>query len=485
MSTQATLTKPEPTALKVGSLGTLLVAVIIGAASFGTVATRAAVPSDHSNPDWLTDLGGTLFFAADDAVSGRELWRSDGTEAGTHLVKDIVTGAEPGFPSSLTVLDATLYFRANFTDLWRSDGTEQGTTMLMASRPPQGDEGPDWVTGVAGALFFTANDGTAGTELWKTDGTTSGTRLVKDIRAGGAGSYPSRLTGVGDSVYFVADDGTSGRETCERLWMSDGSEAGTQPIEAIGLGGCRDLNWLIDVDGTLFFTVKGRELWMSDGTNVGTKSVGTEGPLKARSPIRELADVDGALFYVAADGKKGEALWVSDGTEAGTRLVKRLKARGARTSARDLTDIGGTLFFVTNHGKKGEELWSSDGTAAGTRLVKDIKSGPGGSRIRDLTDVDGRLFFTATDGKSGAEVWTSDGTAEGTVLLKDVRPGRAGSRESCCIGPEAGLTTVDDAFFFAADDGANGTELWMSDGTEEGTFLVKDIDPPGGPTSRS
>jgi ELWxxDGT repeat protein len=481
MSTQATLTQPQRNAFKVGSLRTLLAALIIGVALLGSEATRAAVPSDHSNPDWLTDLGGSLFFAADDAESGRELWRSDGTEAGTHLVKDIGTGAEPGFPSSLTVLDATLYFRANLTELWKSDGTEEGTTMLMASRPPQGDEGPDWFTGAAGALFFTANDGTAGTELWTTDGTTSGTRLVKDIRAGGAGSYPSRLTGIGDSVYFVADDGTSGRETCKRLWSSDGSEAGTQPIDAIGLGGCRDLNWLTDVDGTLFFTLKGRELWKSDGSEAGTKPVGAGSSTKAGSPIRELTDVDGALFYITDQGKKGQALWVSDGAETGTRRVKRLKARGARTSVGDLTDIGGKLFFVTNHGKKGRELWTSDGTAAGTRRVKDIKSGPRGARIRDLTDVDGRLFFTATDGRSGEEVWVSDGTPKGTMLLKDVRPGKPGSR--CCL--DSGLMVVDNDVFFAADNGANGTELWLSDGTEEGTFLVKDIDPPGGPTSRS
>ena len=41
----------------------------------------------------LTDVGGTLFFTADDGIHGRELWKSDGTEAGTVLVKDIDPGA--------------------------------------------------------------------------------------------------------------------------------------------------------------------------------------------------------------------------------------------------------------------------------------------------------------------------------------------------------------------------------------------------------
>jgi ELWxxDGT repeat protein len=45
-----------------------------------------------SRPFNLTNLNGTLIFAAFDAVSGTELWRSDGTAAGTTLVKDINPG---------------------------------------------------------------------------------------------------------------------------------------------------------------------------------------------------------------------------------------------------------------------------------------------------------------------------------------------------------------------------------------------------------
>ena len=60
--------------------------------------------------------------------------------------------------------------------------------------------------------------------------------------------------------------------------------------------------------------------------------------------------------------------------------------------------------------------------------------------------------------------------------MKDIRPGRSGSRESCCVGPESGLTVVGDAFYFATDDGANGTELWIpsadsvAGGEDMGTF---------------
>src|SRR5439155_258428 len=92
-----------------------------------------------SSPDNLVNVNGTLFFTADDGVHGRELWRSDGTAAGTVMLKDISSSAG-------------------------ADPTE--------------------LLNVAGTLFFTATDGTQGRELWKSDSSAAGTVLVKDIRAG-------------------------------------------------------------------------------------------------------------------------------------------------------------------------------------------------------------------------------------------------------------------------------------------------------------
>ena len=91
-----------------------------------------------SSPGELTNVNGMLFFTADDGVNGRELWKSDGTAAGTVLVEDIRLGA--------------------------------GNSSL-----------PSQLTNVNGVLFFTADDGVNGRELWKSDGTAAGTVLVKDI----------------------------------------------------------------------------------------------------------------------------------------------------------------------------------------------------------------------------------------------------------------------------------------------------------------
>ena len=134
------------------------------------------LPSDPSD---IVAVGSTAYFLADDGVHGRELWKSDGTAAGTTLVKDI----RPGVDSSQMI----------------------------------------YLTNLGGTLYFSADDGTSGRELWKSDGTAAGTVRVRDIRSNG-GSDPQQLTVVGGLVMFLAWTDAGGQE----LWRSDGTAAGSE-----------------------------------------------------------------------------------------------------------------------------------------------------------------------------------------------------------------------------------------------------------------
>ena len=160
--------------------------------------------------------------------------------------------------------------------------------------------------------------------------------------------------------------------------------------------------------------------------------------------------------------------------------LRRLNADGATSTriknlsgADRLTVIGDLMFFRAFESGLGWELWVSDGTFDGTRLVKDIAPGSGNSHPSGFVDVGGVAFFSAFDGTHGRELWKSDGTEAGTVLVKDIRPGGNNSLSS----GNDDLVTNGTEVFFAANDGTHGGELWVSDGTEIGTFLTKDINP--------
>jgi ELWxxDGT repeat protein len=170
-------------------------------------------------------FGGTLYFLAPTSATQRGIFRSDGTEAGTTLVLEL--GAEedeppssPGTypPAEFTVVGDLLFFvgddGVHGRELWRSDGTTAGTVLVRDLFPGFLPSSPIGLTAAAGRLYFSADDGVHGRELWQSDGTADGTRLVEDVAPGAESSSPSGITTTTDRLYWSADDGLHGRE----LW---------------------------------------------------------------------------------------------------------------------------------------------------------------------------------------------------------------------------------------------------------------------------
>src|SRR5262249_28507718 len=147
--------------------------------------------SADAEPANLINVNGQLFFVATDPEHGRELWRSDGTEASTTLVADINHGSDSAFSNYsfqtyLVNLNGTLLMNADDgvtgRGLWRSDGTAEGTTQVTDIFPGNLSSDPRASVFLNGSLFFTTNTGTlGGGVLWKSDGTADGTTLVKDF----------------------------------------------------------------------------------------------------------------------------------------------------------------------------------------------------------------------------------------------------------------------------------------------------------------
>ena len=341
--------------------------------SDGTTNGTVLVKGNQLNPRFLTDVNGTVFLAGWDAVNGRELWKTNGTEAGTVLVKDIMQGSGssnpggPNPPQRMIKVNGLLFFTADNgthgVELWKSDGTDAGTVMVKDIVVGTGSPDIQNMTEMSGTLFFSANDGLNGNELWKSDGSESGTIMVKDIHPTNSSS-PIKLINVNGTLFFGATDGAHG---CE-LWRSDGTTLGTTMVKDINpfAGSVNTNSGFTDVDGTLFFSglnsLNGSvNLWKSDGTEAGTVLVKDFYGGVANDTVFGLkVCVKKFLYFVADEGINGRELWRSDGTTAGTFRVKDIFPGASGSSPSWLTNVNGTLFFQANDGTHGYELWKSD-----------------------------------------------------------------------------------------------------------------------------
>jgi ELWxxDGT repeat protein len=272
-----------------------------------------------SKPDRLTAVGDTLFFTAWEPEHGRELWKSDGTTSGTVLVKDITDepATEPvgDYATSSTyreliAMGRTLLFTTWTaelgTELWKSDGTEAGTTVVRDIVPGPGSASPGELTASGRTAFFAAWDPDHGRELWQTDGTEQGTTRIADLAPGGRSSSPSELSLVGGSLLFSANVDPQGREPWRlaipevRIEKAQAPEGGTAPLVAYASDpGGAGLTFHWDMDGDGVYEVE------SAGDPTATFSAaGIDGPASAIVRVRAtdaggVAAVDEAWVEVA------------------------------------------------------------------------------------------------------------------------------------------------------------------------------------------
>jgi len=432
----------------------------------------------------LLDYDDKLLFAATKCECAYELWKSDGTSAGTKEVGEITNEtASAVFNASSLTIGNTTYFSgeegvtgADGGELWKTNGTSTGTKLVKDIEPGYFGGSPTYMISYKDLLYFKAYNPTYGAELWKSDGTEAGTVLVKDIFPGTQGSYPENLTVCNDTIFFTATTNIS----TYSLWKSDGTAAGTVRVDNNSEQHYNGLGTLIPFDGKLYFfaldVTKGWELYSSDGSAAGTVLLKDINPGPASSGVASHAgqfEISGGyLFFTAYTAAQGTELWKTDGTAAGTVMVKDIDpGNNADDVGPDkLTDVNGTLYFVATTNATGTELWISDGTAAGTVLVKDIVPGPDPNTPQELTNVNGMLFFNAgePDQANNRELWKSDGTINGTVPVKLITSGG--------LDPQ-GLRSFNGLLYFSGNDGITGRELWVSDGTACGTQRLADIYP--------
>ncbi|MBZ0153798.1 MAG: hypothetical protein K8J09_19900 [Planctomycetes bacterium] len=421
-----------------------------------------------SHPRELTVFLGGYVLVANDGTHGVELWRSNGTVAGTTMVLDINT-ATSSYPHSLTVVGSRLFFVANDgshgEELWSYDGTT--TTLVKDIVPGAGDSAPAQLCEFAGTLYFTANDGSNGRELWRSDGTGAGTTLLKDIRPGGLGSGPRNLVSAPPYLLFVADDGTHGAEP----WRSNGTLAGTVLVKDIepGLLGSAPgpVTWLLRSFFAATTTTHGRELWTSDGTTAGTVMVADLAPGPDSSNpddivVKAVTDV----WFVAENAPANRQLWTTTVAATAPTLRTSLPA-GSEPQQLTSTLTAGQMVFTDSKGS----LWVTDASAAGASPVATFRSGPSNLVRNANLFAASPVLFSAEDATHGTELWATDGTGAGTTMVANIAaetPGQSfvdieqhvdasGTTVTVCVknGPPFGIAL----FAFSATPPSAGVSL--------------------------
>ncbi|MCZ7557010.1 MAG: T9SS type A sorting domain-containing protein [Bacteroidia bacterium] len=425
------------------------------------------------------NVNGTVYLSAAPSVAvGMELFKSDGTTAGTVLVRDLLTSTKvphsnPSYYHMLgngkVIFTAAWGFWESFP--WKSyyvsiyglfvtNGTSSGTSGLTTNKAFQSHG--------SHKIALTVHNGTAycflkdyvavkkgapstkfGEELWKSDGTAAGTVMVKDINPGtGSGCVPAisgnwplaydanRIVSVGDYIYFTATDGSSGYE----LWKSDGTSVGTTRVMDIFPGAESSLPaWLTVMNNIVYFS--GRTA--NDGDKLmryipATNTVDVVADIHPGTGPRDSAYVswitaiDGTLYFSAFDPEHGQELWKSDGIPValGGNTVRvadinpgvhgsypNISWPGAMTldvhseNEHCFFSHNGWLYFPADDGVHGIELWRSNGTT--TQLLTDINTDPtfniGSSDIPyTMCVVNNKLFFHGYDKPYGWEPYMID-----------------------------------------------------------------------------
>ncbi len=430
--------------------------------------------------------GGRHFFPGITATSGYEPWITDGTAAGTYLVKDINPGtgnSDPfgfGHVGGKTIFDAGEPTRG--AELWVSDGTSAGTTLLKELVPGAGD-------GDSGLPMFSF---------------TLHCRALVCLTYGNLDA-PEMLNG---ELYFTgnrqvtADTGET--ENQSGIWKSNGTAAGTQFVDRVsGGGGLTALDNRILMRGETF-NRSGIELHAVDANGVtevaNLHGVPADDPNQTGDRISwsSLPDnftrVGNRAFFNASSIHSGHELWVSDGTTTNTRQVADLSPGGESDTAFGYAaEVDGELYFIAGTPAEGLELWRSDGTQAGTRIAAEINPGPESSLASDtgFVELAGHVYFAGVDAEHGAELWRVAKSGSEPELVRDINPGTPSSTplrdgtvyDFFLFNLETRFPwqarALGDGVFFAADNGVDGNELWVSDGTEAGTRQVADINSEG------
>jgi ELWxxDGT repeat protein len=482
-----------------------------------------------SQPQNITVIDNVLYFTSASSITGGELWKSDGTDAGTFMIRELVPTPLATNPQNFSKGDDGFVYFSGLTDIggysngkriYKTDGTYSGTTMVFNSPHDHQGLDPKNIKKLGNKLIFDSNAGFYAYNI----GTNA---LISLIPTDSYGEFSFLMNGK--LISFRRFANTNGLYNLE-LWETDGTPTGTLKLKIIdeNISGISSRAWQngttayfeLSTSSNNIYNESKIDYWITDGTLLGTKNLGEIDP-NFKPKNRK-----GAM------GILGNHFIVNDYYEnVGYELIKVDANFVTVVSDRNKYEFSGdpntffiandTVYFMASNNKEGRELWQTDGTSAGTKQVFDwvkyannFENGNSSYHSNDdfidfnggflyihptenslnyfntathiistlainfrhfnglykdehfLTSSNGKVIFTNYGNYTGREIWTTDGTVGGTALLKDLNPGYLDSYPFKYTKLENGTV-----LFFTGSSNA----VWKTDGTHAGTQMISSL----------
>ncbi len=385
-----------------------------------TVSLVKQIISYYYSNGAIIIYNGYIYFSGYDSLSGAELWRSDGTTAGTQLFYDFTPGPY------------------NSLDDFRPILAVQNNT-----------------------LFITADDSVHGPEIWVSDGTVPGTNRL-NLANTIAPKYFERTLSINNKLIINATDSIG----TYHLWTSDGTSGGTSLLIS-------DTNYNYGIsakeiiyNGYLYILVQQKPLAIpdlyallkTDGTAAGTSIVKNN---LNKHIVATLTVLNDDFYFIAPDTSNVDHICKAD-TNLNFQLTYQFDSLYKATTL-TITAFKNKLFFNAVHPAADDELWVSDGTAPGTSLLFDINTN-GATSISSCACMNSHLYFEAKDETRGTQLWKSNGHLTGTNPFGHFY--HTTSTNVIFLNPE--IFSLKNKLYFAGPD----KTLWNTDGTVTNTKAV-------------
>ena len=417
----------------------LLLAVHLPGPANASVGVPLKVPLPDSaavqrgiSPESLVRLGEHLYFSATDDLHGRELWVSDGTTAGTHLVADLCPGRCSSNVRNLETVNGKVHFIASDGYGWLLYSLAGEDLAVVARLPGQ----PGDTEVFAGKLYVAVQGRLTDQFLFETQGTAASWRLVEDLcteegppfcnrpelfvhqnalfysRQGAlrklspAGeittvrelSLADDFAPLSENLFLFRGCGDGLPSPCV-LMRSDGTGPGTLPVLTTPDGSTDYPNNLISWNGSVYFYGNGNRIHRSDGTASGT------GPTQIPGPNDSIVATDtNKLFYRSRTEEGATELFAlfTDGHLEHLLTGEASQLHLGSVGSRHLFALANQRFFWT------------DGTYAGSRMFE----GWTDTGFRSFSELGGALYIAANrDGSYSGDLWRFDGSGNATLVL--------------------------------------------------------------------